>query len=51
MVAPGFPHHKTPRDIYQQVVFDEQDDHFVERIEDLLNRGLKKEGRGGRKKI
>jgi len=51
VVAPGFPHHITPRGNYQQAVLDEQDDHFVERIEDLLNRELKKEGRGGRKKI
>jgi hypothetical protein len=40
-VAPGFPHYITQRGNNQQAVFDERDDHFVERIEGLLNREWK----------
>jgi hypothetical protein len=37
-VVPGFPHHITQRGNDQQAVFDEHDDHFVERIEGLLTK-------------
>jgi hypothetical protein len=46
-VVRGFPHHITQRGNDQQAVFDEHDDHFVERIEGLWSRELKKEGREG----
>jgi hypothetical protein len=49
-VAPGFPHYITQRGNDQQAVFNERDDHFVERIEGLLNRKLKARGKGRPKK-
>jgi REP element-mobilizing transposase RayT len=51
VVVPGFTHHITQRGNDQQAVFDEHDDNFVEKIEGILSRELKKEGREGRKRI